>query len=130
MALVSVATLNQAGLDALAYAGSLISGKVVGVHIAAEEERERVRQEWEAWGNHLPLRVIESPYRAIVGPLGAYVEDLARSGGNETITVVLPLVLARGLLVRVLHNHTANRLRRLLLERENTVVISVPFNLR
>jgi amino acid transporter len=126
VALVSVAALNQAGLDTLAYAGSLIRGKVVGVHIAAEEDRERVRQEWEAWGNHMPLRVIESPYRAIVSPLRAYVDDLAQSGADETITVVLPMVVTRGLLARILHNHTANRIRRLLLERPNTVVISVP----
>src|SRR6185312_5274448 len=95
-------------------------------HISAEEDREQARREWEAWGNHIPLRVIESPYRAIVSPLRAYVDDLAQSGADETITVVLPMVMTRGIWAQVLHNHTANRIRRLLLERPNTAVISVP----
>ena len=128
-ALVSVATLIQATLEVLAYSRSLLTGRVLGVHVVGEEDREAARREWDAWGNHLPLVTIDSPYRAIVAPLYAYVDALAEREGGETITMVLSLVLARGVLSRILHNHTANRLRRLLLKRPNTVVISMPHHL-
>jgi amino acid transporter len=127
--LVSVAALNQSSLEALAYSRSLFLGRVLAVHVAAEDDRERVRREWDAWGNHLPLVNIDSPFRAIVAPLCAYIDAVAEHDDEETIAMVLPLVLARGLLGRVLHNHTANRLRRLLLGRANTVVVSVPHRL-
>ncbi|MDB5058581.1 MAG: family permease [Chloroflexi bacterium] len=129
-ALVSVAVLNQAALEALAYCRSLLTGRVLAVHVAAEDDRgEQAKREWEAWGNHLPLVSIDSPYRAIVALLYAYVEALSERDGGETITMALPLVLAPGVLSRILHNHTANRLRRLLLKRPNTVVISIPHRL-
>ena len=127
--LVSVASLNVVALKALAYSRSLLHGRVLAVHVVTEEEREQAREEWEAWGNHVPLVSIDSPFRAIVGPLRAYVDALVERDGGETITVVLPLVQARGVLGRILHNHTANRLRRLLLRRPNTVVISIPHHL-
>ena len=127
--LVLVATLNQAGLEALAYARSLMRGRVLGVHLAAEEDRDRARQLWQAWGDHLPLVIIDSPYRSVVAPLLAYVDALTQKHGGEPVTVVIPMVLAPGLLGRVLHNHTANRIRRLLLRRPGTVVISVPHRL-
>jgi amino acid transporter len=127
--LVSVAALNQGSLEALAYSRSLFSGRVLAVHVVIEEDREQVRREWEAWGNHLSLVSIDSPYRAIVGPLGAYIDAVAEHNGGETIALALPLVLARGFLGRILHNHTANRLRRVLLSRPNTVVVSVPHRL-
>jgi hypothetical protein len=128
-ALVSVASLNQAALEALAYCRSLLAGRVLAVHVVAEDDREQARREWDAWGDHLPLVSIDSPYRAIVTPLRAYVDALSEREGSETITMALPLVIAPGVLSRVLHNHTANRLRRLLLKRPNTVVISIPYRI-
>jgi hypothetical protein len=127
--LVLVSKLNQVGIEALTYSVSLMCCRVLGVHVAAEEDADAARRDWEVWGNHVPLVTIDSPYRAIVGPLRAYVEALAEREGGETVNVVLPIVLARGLLGRLLHNHTANRLRRLLLTRPNTVVVSHPHQL-
>ncbi len=127
--LVSVSSLSQASLDALAYCHSLLTGRLLAVHVVAEDDPERARREWDAWGNHVPLVTIDSPYRAIVAPLRAYVEALAEREGGELITMALPLVCARGRLGRFLHNHTANHLRRLLLDQSNMVVISVPHSI-
>jgi len=124
--LISISSISQASLDALAYCRSLLSGRLLALHVIAEDDPEKARREWDAWGNHIPLVTIDSPYRAIVAPLRAYVEALAEREGGELITMALPLVCARGLLGRFLHNHTANHLRRLLLNQPNTVVISVP----
>jgi hypothetical protein len=127
--LVSISTLSQASLDALAYCRSLLTGRLLAVHVVAEDDPERARREWDAWGNHIPLVTIDSPYRAIVAPLRAYVEALGEREGGEVITMALPLVCARGILGRFLHNHTANHLRRLLLDQPNMVVVSVPHDI-
>ncbi len=124
--LVSVSSLSQASLDALAYCRSLFTGRLLAVHVVAEDDPDKARREWDAWGNHIPLVTIDSPYRAIVAPLRAYVEALGEREGGEIITMALPLVCARGILGRFLHNHTANHLRRLLLDQSNMVVVSVP----
>jgi hypothetical protein len=124
--LVSVASLTQASIEAMAYCRSLLTGRLLALHVVAEEDLARMRQEWDAWGNHVPLVTIDSPYRSIVAPLRAYVEALAEREGGEMITMALPLVVAKGKLGRFLHNHTANYLRRLLLKEPNMVVISVP----
>jgi amino acid transporter len=124
--LISVSSLSQASIEAMAYCRSLLRGRLLALHVVAEEDLERARHEWDAWGNHVPLVTIDSPYRAIVAPLRAYVEAMGEREGGELITMALPLVMARGLLGRFLHNHTANYLRRLLLDQPNTVVISVP----
>jgi hypothetical protein len=64
--IVPVASLDRADMRALAYAASLRQ-PVLALHLSpTEEETERFRDYWRLWGDHLPLEVIVSPYRAIV----------------------------------------------------------------
>ena len=73
LTIVPVAALDLPSMRALAYAASLRQ-PVLAVHISpTEEEAERFRDYWEAWGDHLPLEVIVSPHRAIVAPLVNYI---------------------------------------------------------
>ena len=66
-------------MRALAYAASL-QQPVLAVHVSpTEEEGERFRGYWSAWGDHLPLEVVVSPYRALVAPLVDYIESLHRA---------------------------------------------------
>ncbi|MEE3919591.1 hypothetical protein V2I01_18290 [Micromonospora sp. BRA006-A] len=38
------------------------------MHLAPEEaEADRFREQWRAWGNHLRLETIVSPYRSVIG---------------------------------------------------------------
>jgi hypothetical protein len=67
-AVVPIAVLDLAALHALAYAVSL-GQPVLAAHISpTEEEAERFNRSWQAWGDHLPLEVVVSPYRATVAP--------------------------------------------------------------
>ena len=60
-AVVPVAVLDLAALHALAYAASLAQ-PVLALHMSpTEEEAERFRRAWHAWGDHLPLEVVVSP---------------------------------------------------------------------
>ena len=78
----------------------------------------------------VPLVVVESPYRALTGPLIAYLDvlDQAWPPDKETpITfVVIPEFVPRHWWERILYNQSTNQLRRALLGRPNTVVTNVP----
>ena len=89
------------------------------------------RSLWEAQVPGVPLVVVESPYRALVGPLLAYLDVLDRSwppGKEAPITfVVIPEYVARSWWERILYNQSARRLRAALLGRPHTVVVNVPY---
>jgi len=128
--LVPVADLNRPALQTLAYARS-ISDRVLAVHVVdSEEDQGRMRQKWDAWGDHVPLVVIDSPYRSIVPPLLAYIDAIDRQSPTDTLTVVLPEFVNIHWWDGILHNQTALRLKTALLYRPGTVVISVPYHLR
>ena len=79
----------------------------------------------------VPLVVVESPYRALSGPLLAYLDVLEEAwppDKTEPITfVVIPEYVARSWWERVLYNQSAKRLRGILLGRPHTVVVNVPY---
>ena len=80
--LVPVASLDLPSIRALAYAASL-EQPVLAVHVSpTDEEAERFREYWRTWGEHLPLEVVVSPYRAILAPMVNYIESLHRLGPN------------------------------------------------
>ncbi len=128
--LVPVADLNHPALQTLAYARS-ISDRVIAVHVSdGEEDQGRMREKWEAWGDHVPLVVIDSPYRSILPPLLSYIDAIDRQSRTDTLTVVLPEFVNIHWWDGILHNQTALRLRVALRNRPGTVVTSVPYHLR
>ncbi|HEY6379428.1 MAG TPA: APC family permease [Candidatus Dormibacteraeota bacterium] len=128
--IVPISDLNGPALQSLALART-ISDSVIAVHVNDESEAiERLRAKWEAWGDHVPLEIIESPYRALVRPLLAYIDEIDRQGRGDTIVVVLPEMVATRWWHNLLHNQTALRLKAALLFRPGTVVVNVPYHLR
>jgi len=128
-AVVPVAALDRASMRALAYAASL-GTPVLALHISPDEaEAKRFEEYWHAWGNHLPLQVIVSPYRAIVVPLARYVEALATQRPDVTLTVVLPELIPPHAWERIMHAGIAARVRRALRSQSRVVVATVPFHL-
>ncbi len=129
VALVPVASLNLASVRALAYAVSM-RHPVLAVHIApSETEAERFRAYWRAWGDHVPLEIVVSPYRAVVAPLVAKVTQLHARRPDLTMTVILPELVVPRWWHRPLHNHVAGRLAHALRPLPKTVVTTVPFHL-
>ncbi|MFG1776356.1 APC family permease [Micromonospora sp. NPDC049048] len=126
LVVVPVARLNRASLRALAYAASL-GQPTLAVHIAPEEpEADRFREQWRAWGDHLRLETIVSPYRAVIGPLAHYLEALHASRADLVLTVVVPEVVVRSRWHRLLHSRTEHRLRTALRRLPGVVVTSLP----
>jgi amino acid transporter len=129
--IVPVAKLNNVARSALAYARS-ITPNVTAVHIAEGEDTEEVERFNDAWhqqmeDSDIPLVIIESPYRSLIGPLLSYIDALDRQSPDDTITIVLPELLPARPWEYLLHNQSALRLKAALLFRQNTVVANVPY---
>lgn len=88
-----------------------------------------MRTAWTRLGSDIPLEIIETPYRSLVGPLLHYIDAIDKQRPDDTITVVLPEFIARYWWEHLLHNQTALRIKGALLFRPGTVVISVPYHL-
>ena len=128
-AVVPIAALDLAALHALAYAASL-GQPVLAVHVSpTEEEADRFERSWQAWGDHLPLEVVVSPYRATVAPLANYIAALHRQRLDVTLTLVVPEIVVAKRWQRILHNRIAARLRASLIAYDGIVITTVPFHL-
>ncbi len=128
--LVPVASLDLPSMRALAYAASL-QQPVLALHVSpTDAEAERFSGYWRTWGDHLPLEVVVSPYRAIVAPMVNYIESLHRLSPDLTLTVIVPEIVVAHWRHRVLHDRIAPRLRRALRPLPKIVVTSVPFHLQ
>jgi amino acid transporter len=112
--------------------GRSIDDDVRAVHISADPaDAALVREAFERQIPGVPLVVVDSPYRALAGPLLAYLDVLDAAwppGKPEPITfVVIPEYVASSWWERLLYNQSAKRLRAALLGRPHTVVVNVPY---
>jgi amino acid transporter len=127
--IVPIARLDEAARQAIAFANT-ISSEAAAVHVTNDPERvDELRQEWPAWSGGAELVVIESPYRALIGPLLAYLDVLQRHDPDRQVLVVLAEFVPRHWWENFLHNQTALRLKLRLFNRPNTIVADVPYHL-
>jgi hypothetical protein len=128
---IPIPGVNRAVVQALNVARS-ITTDIRAVYISDDPEgSHEIREHWAQSVPDVPLVVVESPYRALIAPLVAYLDVLDRSWPAETeepITFVLiPEYVARSWWERMLYNQAAKQLRATLLGRPHTVVINVPY---
>jgi amino acid transporter len=128
---VPIPGLTRAVVQAI-NVGRSVSEDVRAVYITDNpEEAAHLRTEFERQVPGVPLVVVESPYRALVGPLLAYLDVLDSAwppDKPEPITfVVIPEYVARSWWERILYNQSSKRLRAALLGRPHTVVVAVPY---
>lgn len=127
---VPVARLDEPARQAIAFANS-ISREATAVHVTNDADTaEALRDAWPQWAGDAELVVIESPYRALVGPLLAYLDVVQRQHQDRPVLVVLSEFVPRHWWENLLHNHTALRLKLRLFARPNTIVADVPYRLR
>jgi hypothetical protein len=129
MVIVPLARLDAPSRQAIAFANS-ISTDAVAVHVTNEaDEIAELRRRWPEWAGSTRLVILESPFRALIGPLLAYMDALDRQDPNRPILVVLSEVVPRHWWENLLHNQTALRLKLRLFFRRNTIVADVPYHL-
>lgn len=131
---IPVNGINRSVVQAVMFGRSLASepSMLQAVFVTTEiEDAERLRERWERQLPGVPLVVVESPYRALVGPVVTYLDVLDRAWPPDreapTTIVVLPEYVARHWWDRMLYNQTAKRLKAALVGREHTVIADVPY---
>jgi amino acid transporter len=126
---VPVDTIDKVNLAAIAFVREL-SGRATAVYVTDDREAaEDLRARWEKLVPDVPLLIIESPYRAFVAPMLAYVGSLQRAEPGTKITVVLPGFVPRHWWERPLHNQDVLRLKPHLEKRPGVSVIDLPYRL-
>jgi amino acid transporter len=126
---VLVGRIHRGVLKALAYARSLRPQHLIAVYVSFDDEdREEIEKQWEEFGIDVPLEIIYSPYRELIGPVERYIDELDARWENDTITVVIPEFVVGKWYEHLLHNQSALFLKGKLLFREGTVVTSVPYH--
>jgi amino acid transporter len=128
--LVLVGDLHRGVVQALQYA-QLLSPTAKAVYVETDPERtRRLEERWGKWGMGIPLVVLNSPYRSLLGPLMDYIDQLQRQRGeHHVVTIVLPEFIPAKWWQQLLHNQTALLIKGQLLFRRNVVVTDVPYHL-
>jgi amino acid transporter len=128
--IVPIARLDRPAQQAIAFARS-ISNDATAVHVTNDpQDATWLRERWPEWGSGMELVVVESPYRALIGPLLSYMNALQRQDPGRPILVVLSEFVPRHWWENLLHNQTALRLKLRLFTRPNTMVTDVPYHLK
>ncbi|HEX9409945.1 MAG TPA: APC family permease, partial [Methylomirabilota bacterium] len=129
--LVLVGDLHRGVVRALQYAETLsVNAKAVFVELDPDRTH-RLEQKWAKWGMGLPLIVLTSPYRSLLGPLLNYVDHILEQGGdNQIVTIVLPEFIPARWWQHLLHNQTALLIKGAMLFRKKVIVTDVPYHLR
>jgi amino acid transporter len=127
--LIPIGAVNKAVVRAVDYARSR-GGEVRAVLIDVDKEETAVVEiKWAQWGCGVPLIVLPSPYRSILGALLNYIEENLEKDPECWITVVLPEILPARWWQNILHNQRALLLKGALLFRDRVVLTDVPFHL-
>ena len=129
--LVLVGDLHRGVVRAIGYAQSL-SPNAKAVFVETDPDRtRRLEEKWGKWGMGLPLIVLTSPYRSLLGPLIDYIDQLREKGGeNHMVTIVLPEFIPARWWQQLLHNQTALLIKGAMLFRRNVTVTDVPYHLQ
>jgi hypothetical protein len=128
---IPVNGINRAVIQAVVF-GRTVSDDLRAVYVTEDPEAgETLRRRWERQLPGVPLVIVESPYRALIGPVIAYLDVLDKAWPPDRqapITiVVLPEYVARHWWDRLLYNQAARRLKAALVGREHTVIADVPY---
>jgi hypothetical protein len=128
---IPVNGINRAVLQAVNF-GRTMSRDVRAVYVTEDPEHgDELRQRWERQVPGVPLVIVESPYRAVISPVLAYLDVLDQAWPPDQETpvtiVVLPEYVARHWWERMLYNQTTKRLKAAIVGREHTVIADVPY---
>ncbi|PYM33220.1 MAG: amino acid permease [Candidatus Rokuibacteriota bacterium] len=126
--LVLVGDIHRGVVKAIQYAQTLSpNAKAVFVEIDPERTR-RLEEKWGKWGMGVPLIVLSSPYRSLLGPLLEYIDNLQKDP-HRMVTIVLPEFIPARWWQLGLHNQTALLIKGAMLFRKNVIVTDVPYHL-
>jgi amino acid transporter len=128
--LVFVDGFDLATIAALRYARSLKPTTLRAVHFVLDEARaEKLRTQWLDAGRGVPLDFVDTPDRRITR---AAAEMVSREGSapGTYVTVVLPRRSYAPLTGRLLHDHTADKIARVISRLPDAAATIIPFDVQ
>jgi amino acid transporter len=133
---IPISGVHRGVVDAINFAHS-ISNHITAVYVELEPGAgQHVCQKWEQWWPDVPLIVVSSPYRSIVGTLLDFLDETDRQHNDGRLAVVvLPEFVPAKWWQGLFHNQTAWLIKAALLYRRRyhgfqRVIIDIPYHLR
>ncbi|WP_455245880.1 APC family permease [Petrachloros mirabilis] len=127
--LIPIGGVNRSVVRAVDYARSR-GGEIRAILVDVDKEETALTEiQWAQWGCGVPLIVLPSPYRSILGSILNYIEELRQKDPDCWITVVVPEILPARWWQNILHNQRALMLKAALLFKDRVVLTDVPFHL-
>ena len=128
-AVVPVSAIHSGVLQAVRYAVS-ISNDARAVYVELNPETTaRFREQWERTVPGVPLIVLQSPYRSVIGPILNYIDQVEAETDEDVVTVIIPEFVTRRWYHKFLHNQTAILLYAALRAKRGIVVTSIRHHL-
>lgn len=132
---IPISGVHRGISEAVSYAIS-ISNDVTAVYLELEPgSGDLIRAKWDRWWPKVPLVILPSPYRSIVGPLLDYLDQTDQEHDDgQLATIVLPEFVTHRWWHGLLHNQTAWLIKAALLYRRRhqgyqRAIIDVPYHL-
>jgi hypothetical protein len=133
---IPISGVHRGIVDAVNFARS-IGREVTAVYVELMPgSGEEIRRKWEQWWPDVPLVILPSPYRSIVGPLLEFLDETDRQHNDgQQAVIILPEFVPARWWHNLLHNQTAWLLKAALLYRRRRlgfqrVIIDIPYHLR
>lgn len=129
LVIMPIGGVNRSVVRAVDYARSR-GGEIRAILVDVDKEETALTEiKWAQWGCGVPLVVLPSPYRSILGSILDYIEELQQKDPDCWITVVIPEILPARWWQNILHNQRALLLKGALLFKDRVVLTDVPFHL-
>ena len=133
---IPISGVHRGIVEAVDFAQS-ISKDVTGVFVELEPGSARqVCAMWSRWWPDIPLVVLSSPYRSLIGPLLDFLDETDRKHNDgQLAAVVLPEFVPARWWHNLLHNQTSWLIKTTLIYRRRhlgyqRVIIDIPYHLR
>lgn len=133
---IPISGVHRGIIEAMDFARA-ISKEVTAVYIELDPRNTaQVQEKWERWFPDVPLVVLPSPYRSIIGPLLDFLDEIdLKHNDGQLAAVVLPEFIPAKWWHGLLHNQTTWLIRTALLYRRRDlgfqrVIIDVPYHLK
>jgi len=128
--LVFVDEFNLATIAALRYARGLRPTALRAVHFVMDQQRaSKLRDDWLRAESGIPLDLVDTPDRRLTRAAGELVSEEACQPGTH-VTVVLPRRSYPALLGRLLHDHTADKIARVVSRIPRSAATIIPFDVQ
>lgn len=128
-AIVPISGIHPGVVRAVKYAETISDDVCVCYVDIDPEATERLKKVWEKWSNGLPLTIIPSPYRSVVGPLLHFIDEKHKSTGRDMISIVVPEFITKKWYQQFLHNQMTLVLKTSLRLRPGKVVTTIRYHL-